>query len=204
MTFYFPFWRGTRGRRVAKVPSTDKIISRNKKFGRGSEEPQARVPGRASAHVNNQGDIEETAPGQGDCGPDCQNLLHELGHPKEATRCPQGQVIDIWGYCRFVIIIIVSRCHVSPLITQSVNCCWFYPRHFTSCCPSWWPGQVTFRASLHTRTLHWPDFKTNVIIIMISPRSKCHQNNRAVQCHYQSQRLMEQELGLHWSDYKSW
>jgi len=92
--------RGTRGRRVAKVPSTDKIISRNKKFGRGSEEPQARDPGRATAHVNNRGDLEETAPGQGDCGPDCQNLLHELGHPKEATRCPQGQVIDIWGYCR--------------------------------------------------------------------------------------------------------
>merc|ERR1712110_190907 len=92
--------RGTRGRRVAKVPSTDKIISRNKKFGRGSEEQKARDPGRASAHVNNQDEIAESEPGQGDCGPDCQNLLHELGHPQEAAQCPQGQVIDIWGYCR--------------------------------------------------------------------------------------------------------
>lgn len=86
----------------------DKIISRNKKFDRGSEELTARDPGRASAHVNNQGDVAESAPGQGDCDPDCQNLLHELGHPQEAARCPGGQVIDIWGYCRFVIIILLS------------------------------------------------------------------------------------------------
>ena len=36
-----------------------------------------------------------------DCGTKCQNRLHELGHPKEHSRClKQGQVIDIWGYCR--------------------------------------------------------------------------------------------------------
>ena len=36
-----------------------------------------------------------------DCGNKCQNRLHELGHPKEHSRClKQGQVIDIWGYCR--------------------------------------------------------------------------------------------------------
>ena len=36
-----------------------------------------------------------------DCGPSCHNLLHQLGHPKEAERCPAGQVLDIWGYCRY-------------------------------------------------------------------------------------------------------
>ena len=44
----------------------------------------------------NQGD-------SGDCGHECQNLLYELDHPKEHSRCPNpGQVIDIWGYCRYV------------------------------------------------------------------------------------------------------
>ena len=161
----FQYWRGTRGRRVAKVPSTDKIISRNKKFGRGSEEQKARDLGRASAHVNNQDEIAESEPGQGDCGPDCQNLLHELGHPQEAARCPQGQVIDIWGYCRFVMIIFVSRpMSLVPLITQSVG---FYPRQFNPLPHvrvnwSWWPGQVTFRASLKIRT------ETRIVITISS------------------------------------
>ena len=90
-----------RGRRVAKVPSTDKIISRSKKIDRSSEEKRTRDPGRASARVNNgHEDVGDT----GDCGPECQNLLHELDHPKEQTRCPPGQVIDIWGYCRLIAI----------------------------------------------------------------------------------------------------
>ena len=39
-----------------------------------------------------------------ECGPECRNLLHELGHPQEEARCPgAGQVIDIWGYCRSVL-----------------------------------------------------------------------------------------------------
>ena len=155
LTFNFQYWRGPRGRRVAKVPSTNKIISRNKKIGRGSEELTARDPGRASAPVNNQGDVAESAPGvpgQGDCGPDCQNLLHELGHPQEAARCPGGQVIDIWGYCRFVIIIFGvmtihghDRCHLSPgLLNLStvVNPLPDVRTHY--CC---WPGQATFRPS---------------------------------------------------------
>ena len=190
MTLKFPFWRGTRGRRVAKVPSTDKIISRNKKFERGSEEQPARDPGRASAHVNNQGDIEETSPGQGDCGPDCQNLLHELGHPQEASRCPQGQVIDIWGYCRFVMIIPVSRT-MSRVQTDNSICqllLVFIPLNSLHFLMSELLGDLVWWHSgrLYTDG-HCPDFKTNVIIIMISPRSKCHQNIRAVQCHCQSQ-----------------
>merc|ERR1719318_1608971 len=40
---------------------------------------------------------------EGECGPDCRNLLHELEHPKEHERCPNaGMVIDIWGYCRYI------------------------------------------------------------------------------------------------------
>jgi len=39
----------------------------------------------------------------GECGPECRNLLHELEHPKEHDRCPNaGMVIDIWGYCRYI------------------------------------------------------------------------------------------------------
>ena len=37
---------------------------------------------------------------EGECGPECRNLVHELEHPKEHERCPNaGMVIDIWGYC---------------------------------------------------------------------------------------------------------
>merc|ERR1712025_11211 len=35
------------------------------------------------------------------CGPECRNLLHEVDHPKEQDRCPQGMVLDIYGYCRY-------------------------------------------------------------------------------------------------------
>jgi len=36
------------------------------------------------------------------CGSECRNLLHESDHPQEDSRCPyEGQVIDIWGYCRY-------------------------------------------------------------------------------------------------------
>jgi len=39
----------------------------------------------------------------GECGPECRNLLHELEHPKEHDRCPDARmVIDIWGYCRYI------------------------------------------------------------------------------------------------------
>ena len=45
-----------------------------------------------------------------ECGPECRNLLHELGHPREEARCPgAGQVIDIWGYCRSVNTDIVTH-----------------------------------------------------------------------------------------------
>merc|ERR1711988_1004052 len=36
----------------------------------------------------------------GDCGEECRNKLHYYGYRKEDDRCPEGQVIDIWGYCR--------------------------------------------------------------------------------------------------------
>ena len=47
--------------------------------------------------------------GDEECGPECRNLLHEVGHPREEARCPgAGQVIDIWGYCRSVNTDIVT------------------------------------------------------------------------------------------------
>merc|ERR1712002_813373 len=40
---------------------------------------------------------------EGECGPECRNLVHEVGHPKEHERCAEaGMVIDIWGYCRHI------------------------------------------------------------------------------------------------------
>jgi len=47
---------------------------------------------------NTGGEVDD-----GQCGPECRNLLHELEHPKEHERCSNaGMVIDIWGYCRYI------------------------------------------------------------------------------------------------------
>ena len=37
------------------------------------------------------------------CGKDCRNRAHEEGFPEEqeTTQCPQGMMLDVWGYCRF-------------------------------------------------------------------------------------------------------
>ena len=59
---------------------------------------------RVSADANKDANIDgdEDVKDAGECGPECQNLLHELDHPKEDERCSgPGQVIDIWGYCRY-------------------------------------------------------------------------------------------------------
>ena len=41
---------------------------------------------------------------EGDCGPECRNLMHESEHPQEDARCPyEGMVIDVWGYCRYFV-----------------------------------------------------------------------------------------------------
>ena len=54
-------------------------------------------------------DDDEEEEDDEECGPECRNLLHELGHPREEARCPgAGQVIDIWGYCRSVNTDIVT------------------------------------------------------------------------------------------------
>ena len=69
------------------IQTTTKVTPTKYQVGTGSED------------VNNN-DVTDD-----DCGPDCQNLLHELDHPKEDERCSgPGQVIDIWGYCRSVDI----------------------------------------------------------------------------------------------------
>ena len=68
------------------IQTTTKVTPTKYQVGTGSED------------VNNN-DVTDD-----DCGPDCQNLLHELDHPREDERCSgPGQVIDIWGYCRSVV-----------------------------------------------------------------------------------------------------
>merc|ERR1712142_1359836 len=55
-------------------------------------------------HEDDNGEeIAQDETDDGECGPECRNLLHELEHPKEDSRCPNaGMVIDIWGYCRYI------------------------------------------------------------------------------------------------------
>eukprot|EP00092_Neocalanus_flemingeri_P010034 GFUD01010814.1.p1 GENE.GFUD01010814.1~~GFUD01010814.1.p1 ORF type:complete len:416 (-),score=136.29 GFUD01010814.1:202-1449(-) len=73
--------------------------------GRGGGEEDDRT-GQEEEEDQVQGGGEETGGGEtddGQCGPECRNLLHELEHPKEHERCPNaGMVIDIWGYCRYI------------------------------------------------------------------------------------------------------
>ena len=39
-----------------------------------------------------------------------RNRAHQLDHPKEAERCPyEGMVIDVYGYCRFLFLGILSE-----------------------------------------------------------------------------------------------
>ena len=58
---------------------------------------------------------EESNEEKGDeegCGPECRNLMHESEHPEEDDRCPyEGMVIDIWGYCRYMIYELVGLKH---------------------------------------------------------------------------------------------
>jgi len=83
---------GTRGRRVARIPPPKHHPVEDQQIAR-------RVSGDANKDANIDGD--EDVKDAGECGPECQNLLHELDHPKEDERCSgPGQVIDIWGYCR--------------------------------------------------------------------------------------------------------
>merc|ERR1711942_622544 len=37
---------------------------------------------------DNGGEISQDETVDGECGPECRNLLHEVEHPKEHTRCP--------------------------------------------------------------------------------------------------------------------
>ena len=50
------------------------------------------APPRVSASES-QGPSTDMYPGTG-------NLIHSLGHPKEDHHCPEGWLIDVYGYCR--------------------------------------------------------------------------------------------------------
>ena len=61
-----------------------------------SQQKQLKVPGNRS-----EIDVITGKDDGPDCGDECRNRLHELGHPQEHSGCAKpGQVIDIWGYCR--------------------------------------------------------------------------------------------------------
>ena len=65
---------------------------------------------------------EDSEDARTECGPECRNRLHELDHPKEEERCAAGQVLDIWGYCRyFPYNTMSSQCHHN-VITISSQC----------------------------------------------------------------------------------
>ena len=65
--------------------------------------------GVVEERTGDDGDDDDDDDEEEECGPECRNLLHEVGHPREEARCPgAGQVIDIWGYCRSVNTDIVT------------------------------------------------------------------------------------------------
>ena len=83
----------------------------------------ARIPPPPSQReVDSDSRVEEVMGGDGgdgdggddnddagaECGADCRNRLHELGHPREEERCGVGQVLDIWGYCRYLLTMPMS------------------------------------------------------------------------------------------------
>jgi len=52
--------------------------------------------------IDTEGNTKITDSQNSECGENCRNRLHHLDHPKEHDRCQPGQVIDIWGYCRYI------------------------------------------------------------------------------------------------------
>jgi len=86
------------------IPRNDIIQDKSLYQDNNLEQHSSRSPRRTENGYNQQNEHNPINQGDsGDCGPECQNLLHELDHPKEHSRCTRaGQVIDIWGYCRDV------------------------------------------------------------------------------------------------------
>ena len=85
------------------IPRNDIIQDKSLYQDNNLEQHSSRSPRRTENGYNQQNEHNPINQGDsGDCGHECQNLLHELDHPKEHSRCTRaGQVIDIWGYCRY-------------------------------------------------------------------------------------------------------
>ena len=78
----------------------------NTEYGGGRRESGERRPEVEEGEEIDESGEEEVA--EGDCGPECRNLLHESEHPQEDARCPyEGMVIDVWGYCRYFVYSVV-------------------------------------------------------------------------------------------------
>jgi len=120
--------QGARGRQVAPIPPVydyedygeiyqdygdeeeypesqggdDETYGREEEnYGRGESEDN--IEEQANDEQSQGGETSQEETDDGECGPECRNLLHELEHPKEHERCPNaGMVIDIWGYCRYI------------------------------------------------------------------------------------------------------
>ena len=120
--------QGARGRQVAPIPPVYEFEDYGEiyqDYGEEEEYPEGRDDetngreeenygrGESEDNIEEQANDEQSQGGEtaqeetddGECGPECRNLLHELEHPKEHERCPNaGMVIDIWGYCRYIMI----------------------------------------------------------------------------------------------------
>ena len=59
-------------------------------------------PTKGEADSSTKAEKDEGEDAGTECGPECRNRLHELDHPREEERCAAGQVLDIWGYCRYL------------------------------------------------------------------------------------------------------
>merc|ERR1712192_77313 len=95
-----------------QYPRREEEVEGRRSFPQVSSPPQRRQPPprqpggqgegyrRGTEEMVEEAEEEEEEEG---CGPECRNLLHEVGHPKEDERCPDpSMVIDIWGYCRHI------------------------------------------------------------------------------------------------------
>ena len=88
---------------MARIPPETGAGKTGDEEGKKRKKPSGVVDERTGAGDSITGDDDDDDGEDEECGPECRNLLHELGHPQEEVRCPgAGQVIDIWGYCRSV------------------------------------------------------------------------------------------------------
>jgi len=85
-----------------RQPTTTKTTESDVQEYRGptSKRTTLRSPPRKETAEREPVEEGEDVVDDSECGEECRNKLHYLGHPKEDDKCPEGWVIDIYGYCR--------------------------------------------------------------------------------------------------------